>query len=178
MEPRAVTVEDVRIIERQIGRPPRGVLGIARRCSFGYPQVIRVAPVVDGKPFPTGAWLTCPFLVSAIGRLEAAGWVGQLEEAMAADPALADAMDRAHERAVAERRALLTDADRRALRANGIGALEKGIGGIADRRRLKCLHLHAAAALAAAGGNPVGDRVLGLLAARECSRNQVICSAL
>lgn len=54
--------------------------------------------------------------------------------------------------------------------------LDKGIGGIADFNRIKCLHLHVAHALARE--NPIGEIALALLSDRACSQNKMICSAL
>jgi len=174
----SIPLSDRDVIAAQLGRPPRGVVGIPVRCSYGYPQVIRVRPLIDGAPFPTLFWLTCPYLAKEVDRLEADGWVGRLERRMAEDGALQAGMERAHERYIEERLALLGDDDRGAIesRERTASLLEKGIGGIADRRRLKCLHLHIAHALA--DENPIGEIVRGMLPAIECDPKQVICSAL
>ncbi len=171
----SIEVNDRDVIRAQIGRPPRGLLGVPIRCSYGYPQAIRVAPLVDGKPFPTLFWLTCPFLAKEVDRLEANGWVGRLERRMAEDESLRWAMEQAHDRYVAARSAELAAEERRAVGSAGMGAslIERGIGGIADRRRLKCLHLHVAHALA--GENPIGTIVLGMLEAVECGPECVLC---
>jgi len=174
----SIPLSDRDVIAAQIGRPPRGVVGLPVRCSYGYPQVIRVLPIVEGAPFPTLFWLTCPYLVREVDRLEAVGWIGRLERRMAEDAALQAGMARAHERYIEGRLALLSDDDRGTIESRGriAGLLEKGIGGIANRRRLKCLHLHLAHALA--DENPIGVIVHGMLPATECSPEQVICSAL
>ncbi len=176
MEP--IPLTDRNAIAAQIGRRPRGLLGVPVRCSYGYPQVIRVRPLIGGEPFPTLFWLTCPYLVKAVDRLEAVGWIGRLERRLAEDGALREGMERAHRRYIEARAALLSEDERRAIEPRGLasGLLEKGIGGIADRRRLKCLHLHVAHALA--DGNPIGAIVLGMLPALECGPEEVICSAL
>lgn len=173
-----VSVRDERIIAAQIGRRPRGLSAVARRCSFGFPQVVRVHPVVDGKPFPTLYWLTCPWVSGEIDRIEASGGVGAWEARLAADEELAAALERANRAYIEERRALLSDEEARELRGNGmLESLEnRGIGGIADLRGLKCLHLHVAHALASR--NPIGERVLAELSGQECDPKQVICSAL
>jgi hypothetical protein len=174
----SIPLSDRDVIAAQIGRPPRGLAGIPVRCSYGYPQAIRVRPLVDGKPFPTLFWLSCPYLVQEIDHLEADGWIGRLERRTAEDEELRAGMARAHERYIENRFALLSDGERRSMESRGqaSGLLEKGIGGIADRRRLKCLHLHVAHALA--DENPVGAIVLGMLPAPECRPEQVICSTL
>ena len=173
MEP--LTLDDERIIASQLGRPPRGLLGVTRRCSHGYPQVVQVYPVIDGAPFPTLFWLTCPFLVQAIDRLEADGWVKRMEGLLSQDSCLAHSVEEAHLRYAAERAALLSPEDRALLEGRGMlkGLLEKGIGGTADFRRVKCLHLHAAHALARE--NPIGARVLGLLERSSCQPGETIC---
>lgn len=174
----SLPLSDRNAIAVQIGRPPRGVEAILVRCSYGYPQVIQVRPLIAGEPFPTLFWLTCPYLAKEVDRLEANGWIGRLEKQMAEDGALQASMKRAHERYIQKRSALLSDKDRRVIESRGQAAslLERGIGGIADLRRLKCLHLHVAHELA--DENPVGAIVRGMLSATECGPKEVICSAL
>ena len=175
MEP--VTIADRRIIERQIGRRPRGSLAVVRRCAYGYPVVVRVHPVVDGRPFPTLYWLTCPYLSTHIDRLESAGWIGRLEERLAVDDAFAERYRAAQASYVDRRRALLSDEECRELAARGMleSLSERGIGGIRETNRLKCLHVHVAHALVSA--NPVGETVLRKVARVECPPERVICSA-
>jgi len=174
-----VTADDLRIIEQQIGRAPRGVIGVPVRCRFGYPVVVRVYPLLDDKPFPTIHWLTCPFLALAIDRMEAQGGVRDLEQLVMADEELQEQLNTAHRSVVRERLALLTPEDRQTLEKSGMlrSLSERGIGGLQDRSRVKCLHLHVAAHLVV--GDPVGRIVLdGLVGGRECNAEKVICSAL
>jgi hypothetical protein len=170
-------VNDSKVVANQLGRTPRGAFTVSVRCSYGYPQVIRVHPVVAGKPFPTLYWLTCPFLTREIGHLEAAGWVNQLEVRMMEQPDLRSAMHEAHQHTCAQRDQLMSPEEKAALAADGtlVGLDGRGIGGISDWDRLKCLHLHAAHALA--DENAIGDIVLQALPALECSQQKVICSA-
>jgi len=52
---------DAAVIAAQLGRPPRGLLGVAHRCPCGLPDVAETAPrLPDGSPFPTLYYLTCP----------------------------------------------------------------------------------------------------------------------
>jgi len=171
------TLEDERIITAQIGRRPRGLYGIAVRCPYGYPQVIVVHPIVEGKPFPTIYWLTCPYLSKGIDRLEAEGLIGKLEEKLRGDDSLRERLAAAHRSYIVERDRLLSAADRRYLEERGMmrGLNERGIGGIADFSRLKCLHLHVAHALVS--GNPIGEIVLDLLERRACPEGEVVCSS-
>jgi len=81
-----VSERDLKVLKEQLGRPPRGVLAIERRCPAGHPQVIRVYPLIDGEPFPTLFWLTCPEIVKQISRLEHESWIRKLEERIARDP--------------------------------------------------------------------------------------------
>jgi hypothetical protein len=115
------------------------------RCPFGRPAVTEQAPYDDaGRPFPTTYYLTCPRLVAAVARIEAAGGVGRWSRAVADDPALRASLERATDR---QRRV------RRELAGGSIGpdegnALELGIGGARNPEQLKCLHAHVAFALA------------------------------
>jgi hypothetical protein len=135
------------VVARQIGRRPRAFRRVAVRCPFGKPAVTEQAPYADdGTPFPTTFWLTCPQLVAAVSRLEAAGGVGRWTDAAAQDPELAESLRAAHE-------------EQRALRPE----LDGGIGGAADDAGgLKCLHAHVAFALARPGYT-LGDRILAEL---------------
>ena len=75
------------LVERQIGRRPRAFRRVAARCPFGAPAVTEQEPYdADGAPFPTTYYLTCPHLVAAVSRLEAAGGVERWSAAVADEP--------------------------------------------------------------------------------------------
>lgn len=176
MEP--VALEDKRIIAVQLGRAARGLLRVERRCPYGYPQVILVYPLIEGKPFPTTFWLTCPFLAEEIDHLEEAGWIKKMEIILREDAGLNAQLQQAHREYIEERMNLLSVEDRRFLADSGMltSLLDKGIGGIADFNRIKCLHLHVAHALARE--NPIGEIVLKALPNHACSPEEAICSRL
>jgi uncharacterized protein len=149
-------MDDRAVVERQLGREPRAFLRVARRCPFGAPAVTEQAPYDSaGEPFPTTYYLTCRHLVAAVSRLEAAGGIERWSAALEEDPELAASLAEATE----EQRAV-----RRELAAGRVGheggaSLELGIGGASRPEKLKCLHAHAAFALA----RPVyelGERIL------------------
>src|SRR5215475_3837481 len=96
-------MDDLAVLERQLGRPPRAFRRVAVRCPYGAPAVVEQDPFdVNGEPFPTQFWLTCRHLAAQIARLEAAGGVERWTEAAAADTELEASLERAH----AEQRAL------------------------------------------------------------------------
>jgi hypothetical protein len=139
-------VDDRQIVERQLGRAPRAFRRVAVRCPFGRPAVTEQAPFDEsGHPFPTQYYATCLHLVASISRLEAAGGVERWTRAAQEDPELA--------RSLAE-----AQAEQRALRPE----LDAGIGGSTRSGSLKCLHAHAAFALARPGYE-LGDRILAEL---------------
>jgi hypothetical protein len=148
--------------ERQLGRAPRSLAGVAARCPFGRPAVLLQAPYDErGAPFPTLYWLSCPALVQAVGRLEAAGGIARVAALLADDPELASDHDRAEERVRSVRARLAPPAT--PMLDDG-AALAAGIAGEASGGGLKCLHAHAALALA----DPpylLGERVLELAGA-------------
>jgi uncharacterized protein len=153
-------MDDRALVERQLGRPPRAFRRVVVRCSFGNPAVTEQHPYdASGEPFPTTYYLTCPYLVAALSRLEAAGGVERWSQRVAHEPQLAESL----ERATVQQR----DLRRRLARENGsIGrdggaSLDAGIGGSANPTQLKCLHAHVAYALA----NP--DYLLGRLILAE-----------
>jgi uncharacterized protein len=151
-------VDDAAIVEHQLGRPPRAFRRVAVRCPFGSPAVTEQAPYdASGEPFPTTYYVTCRHLAAAIARLEAAGGVERWSAAAEADPELAASLRRATE----EQRRLRRDLAAGAGTSGGdAGAsLDLGIGGSRRPERLKCLHAHAAFALARPGYE-LGERIL------------------
>lgn len=152
-------MDDTAAVERQLGRPPRAMRRVARRCPFGAPAVTEQDPYdSSGEPFPTTYYLTCPSLVAAVSRLEAAGGVERWTEAAIAEPELAASLARAAEEQRALRRRLAGDRRGR----DGGASLDLGIGGSSREGSLKCLHAHAAFALGRAGYE-LGERILAEL---------------
>jgi uncharacterized protein len=149
----AARPDDLAAIGAQLGRPPRSVHAVAHRCPCGLPDVVVTKPrLVDGTPFPTLYYITCPRAVSAISTLEASGLMREMTERLASDDALAAAYERAHHAYLVDRESLGPVSE-----IAGVSA-----GGMPDR--VKCLHALAAHALAAGPGvNPLGDEVLSLV---------------
>ena len=121
---------------------------VAVRCPFGAPAVTEQEPYDhEGAPFPTTYYLTCPHLVAAVSRLEAAGGVERWSEAARTDPELTTSLEHAQAEQRRVRRGL---ADGRRGRDYG-ASLDHGIGGSGRTGSLKCLHAHVAFALARPG---------------------------
>lgn len=149
-------MDDLALVERQLGRPPRTFRRVARRCPFGAPAVTEQEPYdATGEPFPTTYYLTCPHLVAAVSRLEAAGGVERWSAALEDDDGLAADLERATE----EQRSVRRDLAAGRTGADDGRSLDLGIGGSRNPSRLKCLHAHAAYGLARAGYE-LGDRLL------------------
>ena len=95
---------DAEVVALQLGRPPRGLRRVAHRCPCGLPDVVETAPrLADGTPFPTLYYLTCPRATAAVGRLEAAGVMRQMQQRLATDPELRAAYQAAHRDYLARR---------------------------------------------------------------------------
>jgi len=160
--------EDLLTIKQQIGRWPKGITGIVRRCRYGYPVLIQSCPVIDEKPFPTLYWLTCPYLVKAVSRLESQGWIHKLEERIACDLVFKERYLNAH-KVIRERRARLINDENIREKLDKVGS-----GGIKDLKRVKCLHLHLSDYLAGVD-NPIGEAVLREIGTIECEPNEIMC---
>lgn len=152
-------------ITHRLGRHPRGLRAIAAWNERGEPAVIRVASVVDGKPFPTLFWLIDADLCLRLDRLEAAGCIAQLQSQINSNHDLRQSMVRDHERHRTLRDTFLHDQERELLERKGMMAAltERGIGGITEPTRVRCLHTWFAAHLVQA--NTVGRLTEALLAA-------------
>ena len=145
------TEEDRRVVEQQLGRPPRAMRAIAHRCTCGLVDVVETSPrLEDGTPFPTLYYLTCPKAASAIGRLESEGLMRTMTERLAEDEDLQARYDAAARDYVSRRDAL-----------DVLGHGENQ-GGMPNR--VKCLPVLVAHSLAVGRGvNPFGDEALDLL---------------
>jgi hypothetical protein len=145
---------DVAAVTAQLGRPPRGLLGIGHRCPCGLPDVVVTAPrLPGGTPFPTLYYLTCPRATAAISRLEASGLMRTMQQRLGADPGLRAACQQAHEDYLRRRGAAARKAG-----VPGLPAGTQSAGGMPDR--VKCLHALAAHELAVPGANPLGAEAL------------------
>ncbi|MDP4803786.1 MAG: DUF501 domain-containing protein [Candidatus Nanopelagicales bacterium] len=144
---------DIAAVHAQLGRPPRDIVAIANRCACGQPCVVTTPPrLADGTPFPTTYYLTCPKLAGAIGTLEGAGLMKEMENRLQESSELREKYLRAHERYLADRAELGEVPE-----VEGISA-----GGMPDR--VKCLHVLVGQSLACGPGvNPLGDEVLELI---------------
>ena len=140
-------MDDRVLVERQLGRPPRAFKRVVARCPFEGPAVTEQWPYDrNGEPFPTTYYVTCRHLVAAIAR-----WT----EAARNDPELKTSL----ERATAQQRRLRAELAGGETGPDDGASLELGIGGSSNPLQLKCLHAHAAFALA----NPgylLGERIL------------------
>ena len=152
------TAAEIAVISAQLGRPARGVIGVAARCVCGNPTVVATRPRLDdGTPFPTLYYLSHPAATSAISTLEATGLMPELAATLVGETA--QAYRSAHESYLADRERIEVVPE-----IAGFSA-----GGMPDR--VKCLHALAAQSLAAGPGlNPIGDAAL-----ERCSWSPARC---
>ena len=149
---------DEEVVSWQLGRPARAFRKVAVHCPHGFPAVTEQAPsTADGTPFPTNFYVTCPWLVAAVSRLEAAGGVARWGNAAAEDAELGASLAEAQAR-------------QREVRPE----LDVGIAGTANDQSLKCLHAHVAFALAMPPYE-LGERVLAEIDEPWC--NDQRCTA-
>ncbi|WP_166867639.1 DUF501 domain-containing protein [Salinibacterium sp. ZJ70] len=143
------TDAEIAVVSQQLGRPARGVIGIAARCVCGNPTVVATSPrLPDGTPFPTLYYLSHPGATAAMSTLEATGVMPELA-AMLEDPDVAAAYQAAHESYLADRDSVEVVEEIAGFSAGGMP------------ERVKCLHALAGHALAAGPGvNPIGDAAL------------------
>lgn len=106
--------------------------------------------LTDGTPFPTWAWLTCPYLAESAAASESAGDVARWAERAAADPEAAAAL-------------LAADAALREARAVELGGEDAcgdvGVAGQRDPLGVKCVHAWVALSLMGID-NPIGTALL------------------
>jgi len=150
---------DARAVEVMLGRAPRGDCKVARRCHHGLPAVVQVPPVLPGgEPFPTLYWLTCPLAVRRVGRVEDAGGVREMTEAMELAAADADYARR--------RDAVLAELVGAGRIAAGAPVPAGGVGGA--HGTAKCLHGRYAFWLVG-GDDPAGAETARRVGVLDCS---------
>jgi uncharacterized protein len=142
------TAADIDTVTRQLGRPARGVIGIAARCACGRPTVVATSPrLPDGAPFPTLYYLSHPAATAAVSTLEATGVMPELAALLEGETA--EAYRGAHESYLRDRDSIEVVEELSGVSAGGMPT------------RVKCLHALVAHSLAAgAGVNPIGDLAL------------------
>ncbi|MDO4913585.1 MAG: DUF501 domain-containing protein [Bifidobacteriaceae bacterium] len=150
--------EDIRIVEQQLGRFPRGMVSVGARCVCGRPLATITRPCLeDGTPFPTTCYLSSPEAVKAISHIEAEGVMATLQAMLQEDESLQQKYEQAHQQYLAFRHAL----------AVYLGDSEEHIANISAGGmpvRVKCLHAILAQTLVMGSGvNPIGDRALELI---------------
>ena len=133
---------DIAIVERQLGRYPRGMVAVTRPMLPG------------GIPFPTTCYLTSPEAVKAVSHIEAEGRMRAYNELLHDDETVAGEYRGAHRLYVAFRHELAVRLGDDESRIANVSA-----GGMPER--VKCLHALLAQTLVMGEGiNPIGDRVL------------------
>lgn len=164
-----LTEEDHTQVAELLGREARGLMDIPVRAKSGEPVVIQVDAMVAGKPFPTLFWLVDKRLNFAIDQLEAGGLIAQLQAQVDASISLQESLAADHRAYIDLRQQLMPDATAKALAEKGFGEvlLSRGIGGIANFQRIRCLHTYYGAHLVVP--NTIGRLVDAYWAARGVS---------
>ena len=133
---------DLAVAARQLGRLLAGrVMAVAKRCSYGQPQVLVTYPLLEATehntaehagdagpcceptlegpptriPFPTVFWLTCPHLRSAVATLESRGMIERVRCRIREDAEFRQEYEDANARYASQRMGLLDAADRAGL---------------------------------------------------------------
>jgi len=145
----AISPEMLKLISQRLGRKPRGLEDIAVYSDACEPVVIRVASLVEGKPFPNLFWLIDPDLVYKIDCDEAGGLIARMQERVDVDMELQSDMTSDHRAYIDLRNSHMSSSVEAELRASNYYEVlqRRGIGGIADFSRIRCLHTWYAAHL-------------------------------
>ena len=146
---------DIAIVERQLGRYPRGMVAVGARCVCGRPLAVVTRPLLPGGvPFPTTCYLTSPEAVKAASHVEAEGTMREYGALVETDADTKAAYERAHQLYLEFRHAVATQLGDSEEHIEGTSA-----GGMPTR--VKCLHALVAQSLVMGpGANPIGDMVL------------------
>ena len=161
---KSISKNDLLIINIQLGRSPDNVMGIIRKCPQNRPMVIITSPYCSQKGvFPTTYWLSCPYYVKEVARLEDKGLIKKFTRKLKRDPVFYEKLKKAHQEYAGQRFSLLTEQQIKEIKQKSLKMLrvlkKSGVGGIMTKKGIKCLHTHLADFLVNKT-NPVGQKVL------------------
>lgn len=150
-------------IEYQLGRPADNLMDIAVYCPFQKPAVLLTAPYSAEKGvFPTIYWLSCPYLVKEVARMEDKGYVKRFSRMVKEDGDFRERLRTAHKKYAERRMALLSEESQEKIKLISMAIYQvlrdSGVGGINNLEGIKCLHVHLADYLVNKE-NPVGEKV-------------------
>lgn len=153
------TASQLTIIEQQLGRPARGLVGIAYQTDEGIPVVLQMRSLVDDKPFPTLYWLCSKDLHKALARIEDQGWVKTIEAEIRENQQLQEEYYKDQQAYVKQRWQQMAEEDKQRIEQLGFTDLfnQYGIGGISNWQQVRCLHMQYAQHLVM--GNAIGRRL-------------------
>ena len=141
------TEHDIAVVERQLGRYPRGMVAVGARCVCGRPLAVVTRPLL-----PAG-----PEAVKAISHIEAEGKMKEYNDMLAENEDLRAGYERAHELYLAFRHEIALALEDSEEHIEGTSA-----GGMPVR--VKCLHaLLAQTLVMGEGANPIGDMALSAI---------------
>ncbi|MFW6288042.1 MAG: DUF501 domain-containing protein [bacterium] len=154
-------------IHYQIGRTPENLSDIALYCPFDKPAVLLTLPYSEENGiFPTIYWLSCPYLVREVAKIEDEGLVKELSSNLLDDEKFRRDLMEAHRRYAEKRMELMSEEMKKRAKEHSKDIYnvlaDSGVGGIRDKEGIKCLHTHLADFLAA-NYNPVGKLVWELV---------------
>lgn len=141
--------DDLRAIEQQLGRTPSGLQQVMKRTTAGLPAVLRVASVVRRAPFPTLFWISDSRLNKLIHHHESMGMTKRIQRAIDESAEYGKRLVNDHQKHVKLRQSYLGSQVKQEMEIPGVRELlsRKGIGGVANFTRVRCLHAFLAAHL-------------------------------
>jgi len=144
-----LTDADIQQVTDLLGRTPRGLVCILIRSNLGLPVVIQVASLIDAKPFPTLIWLVDKKLNYELDKLEADGVIARYQATVDESQELQESLAQDHHNYINLRKQLMPLEHQTELESLGyMKTLDKrGIGGIENFTRIRCLHTYYAAHL-------------------------------
>lgn len=139
-----ISENDFNAVKVLLGRSPRGLKAISVRSLSGDPVVIQVSSLVNKKPFPTLFWLVDKLLNYAIDQIEASGYIAELQACIDQSPALQETMVEDHKVHIQLRDSLMSVSEQQDIAALGFSSVfqSRGIGGIENFTRIRCLHTY------------------------------------
>ncbi len=172
----SINEEELKVIKKQLEREPDNLSDVAKYCPFRRPAILLTSPFEEGQGvFPTIYWLSCPYLVKEVSKLEDRGLISDLTLKLKTDESFYQKMKKAHEIYARRRMNLLGQKKVEIIKKISSDIIKvlkySGVGGIRDKNGIKCLHTHLADYMIN-GQNPAGEIVSEFVEwPKECDYN-------
>ncbi len=145
----SISSKDSAVLKNQLNTSELFILGIVKRCVYGYPSIVVLNPIFDDvektinyTALKNTLWLTCPFLNKKIHKIEDDGGISKVQEFLKTEREFQNKMQDANAHYYFFRKEVYFESSHTEFNDSMTEYFNSGIGGIKNVTSIKCLHMH------------------------------------